>query len=254
MKHKDFLSYVRNKEIPPEPPDGTSIRGYDYRFEKGFPDNIISYWNAREECVKLGMWAIVDDIWTKVLADWIGNRIVLEIMSGPGWLAKALTKHGVRIISTDNFSWEFTGKSVYSLVLDYDAVKAVKKYFKSDILLCSWPPYENDTIVRACDVWGPDKPIIYIGEGEGGCCAPDAFFTNFREIEPRIDIPLKSWYGIHDTVMIGNWTRGQTGTSKVITSQKVCRHCGTNMNKDVKSASKILNLGLRRKISWTPKG
>ena len=73
----------------------------------------------------------------------------------------------------------------------------------ADVLLVSWPPYEDDTIIKVCRTWGPNRPIIYIGEHDGGCNAPAEFFDHFQEIDNQPNIPLMSWDGIHDYVLIG---------------------------------------------------
>jgi hypothetical protein len=212
MKETDFLYYIRNKEVPPYPPNSTVLRGkncYGILPPPDFLSNLVQKGNKRffirdEIQARFGMWAIVDKVWTKALAHWIGNRKVLEIMSGAGWLAKALKEYGVNIVATDNFSWQARDTVVYP-VEDLEAAEAVKKYIDADVLLVSWPSYKSRTIAGACNVWGCERPIIYIGELQGGCTASDSFFKFFEETEPN-DIPLRSWYGMHDTILIGHWT------------------------------------------------
>jgi hypothetical protein len=164
------------------------------------------YRNFRDECTDHGMWTVVDMTWTQKLAREIKDRSVLEIMAGGGHLAKALSAHGVDIIATDNFSWapkRHKHPPVHP-VEKMDARKAVKKYPR-DILLVSWPPYEDDTICEACDLWGTEKLIIYIGEGDGGCNATDEFFELFDIIHEKLHLP--QWEHIHDIILIGQWTR-----------------------------------------------
>jgi len=136
------------------------------------------------------------------LASWIGGRAVLEIMSGPGWLAKALHESGVQIGATDNGSWNARHSlaSILFPVMQMDCTEAVRT-IAADVLLVSWPPYGNDAICHAAELWGKDRPIIYIGEGCGGCNAPDEFFSRFSY--ERSDIPLFSWPGLHDDIYIG---------------------------------------------------
>ena len=73
------------------------------------------------------------------------------------------------------------------------------------ILVVSWPPYESNTIVEVCEEWGLERPIVYIGEDQGGCNAPDAFFDKFDKDEEAPHMPLLAWPGIHDYVAIGYW-------------------------------------------------
>lgn len=173
-------------------------------------DILFSSFQARQECTKMGMWAIIDKKWTRKLAKWINGRKCLEIMAGAGWLANALNFHGVDIIATDDYSWKDKQhknmKMVYPIE-EISGIKAVKKYNDRDILIISWPPYESEEICNVCNEWN-DKPIIYIGEGIYGCCAPESFWKNFKEIEdndPKIKIPR--WYGINDYLWIGYWNK-----------------------------------------------
>lgn len=199
MKLAEFLQYINDEEIPPEPPD--DIAAPDY-----LSKDIIAGIRGRERCCKAGMWAIVDRIWTKELATWIGKKKVLEIMAGAGWLAKALSDCGVEIIATDDFSWvgqqhQAPLAAIYP-VKQMDAIQAVRE-IKADILLISWPPYTCSTINRVCEIWGSQNPIIYIGEDDGGCNAPEEFFTCFEIIDDSLSIP--SWPCIHDRIFIGYW-------------------------------------------------
>lgn len=196
LKISDFLGYVRNFEIPPSAP---IVPDWMER-QRG---DMMDVYTARSECTKLGMWAIVDLDWTKRLAAWIDGLKVLEVMAGKGWLAKALSLHGVDIVATDNMGWtNMHADPTYLYPVEkLGARAAVTKYQDANILLVSWPPYGDIEVMKVCKAWGTNRPIIYIGEGEGGCNAPDGFFRRFREEE--IDIPLPQWDGIHDYVRIG---------------------------------------------------
>lgn len=196
LKIRKFLEYVQRFEIPPAPP---IVPGWMAKWENDFTDG----YTARRHCTKLGMWAIVDLEWTKQLAYWIDRRKVLEVMAGKGWLAKALSLHGVDIIATDSLGWsEMHRDPTYLFPVEkLGARAAVNKYQDAQILLCSWPPYGDLEIMKVAKAWGSTRPIVYIGEGQGGCNAPDGFFRRFHEEE--ISIPLPQWDGIHDYVSIG---------------------------------------------------
>ena len=203
----EFLATIRKGEISLRPPIGTSANGFNLD-----PDTWSSYYEAREECIKAGMWAIVYDEWIKELALWIGNRTCLEIMAGAGWMAKALAAHGVDIIATDDYSWEKKHSGNHNILRKYqysveelEASEATKKYQDRDILICSWPYMDNE-FANACKNW-QGKPIVYIGEGESGCTANDEFFQGFEEDESAPNIQLMCWPGIHDYIQIGTWKR-----------------------------------------------
>jgi hypothetical protein len=203
MDIKAFLDCIQQGIIPDSSPDGLTSGGRSYQklLDAGFP-----YWQAREICIKFGMWAIVDKIWTKDLAEWIGQRKVLEVMAGAGWLAKALADCGVKIMATDDYSWDKDThkeiKRVYP-IQNLHALEAIT-IIEADILLCSWPPYEDDTILQAARLWGPERPIIYIGEWNGCNTVPE-FFDHFQTI--ACQFPMVSWDGIHDHVFIGYYRK-----------------------------------------------
>jgi len=210
MNIKEYLSYVKRKEIPPRSP--AHLLNHDsWRDHNLFMQGV----KARIECVNRGMWAIVDLRWTGELAEWIRKRKVLEIMAGAGWIAKALNHHGVDIIPTDDFSWsiarkkkKYKGYEPVFPIEKLDAVGAVEKYRKAEILLISWPPFNDYTIFKACGKWGDKKPIVYIGE-IGGCNAPIEFFTKFERIEPHPRFSFPSWNGIYDRLLIGYYKKNR---------------------------------------------
>lgn len=210
MELEDFLDCIRAGEIPPEPPDGLSSGGWEFAGSLQDADSWMQYSKARRECNERGMWAIVDGIWTRELADWIGSRRVLEIMAGHGWLAKALAMHGVRIAATDSGAWESQHQlspAVFDIV-PLTAQQAIQQFGDgAEVLLISWPPCGDAVIVQAAAAWGGTRPIIYIGEGEGGRNAPQRFFDRFVP-SLDLDLPLKSWHGFHDSVLIGHYRSG----------------------------------------------
>jgi hypothetical protein len=184
--HK-FITCLIKGEIPEAPPE--ALDGYEYR----------------KIATERNMWAIVTQDWVKELAEWIGDQTVLEIMSGAGWLAKALYSEGIKILATDNYSWKHYNKKLVFDVKVLDGISAVKDFKNQyNLLLVSWPPYDKDQICRICEEWGEEKPIIYIGEHEGGCNAVDEFFQHFDFFE-TFDIP--QWFGMHDELMIGYYKK-----------------------------------------------
>lgn len=202
MNTQEFVECIKRKEVPTESPDCTSLLGH-YSFSGSFKDRAADY-SAREEIsATYGMWAIITKSFAKTLAEFIGDKRCLEIMSGAGWLAKALSEQGIKIIATDNNSWKHSQHSVFE-VLNYEASEAVETYKDSyDILICSWPPYSESRFTDACKKWGKDKLIIYIGESHEGCNANEEFFNSFHQVKTGIGI--MSWPGLHDDVMIGYW-------------------------------------------------
>jgi len=213
MQVEDFMECVYGGEIPPEPPDGLITGGWEVDSLLSDAQGYFKYSRARTECTERGMWAIVDQVWTRELADWIGQRRVLEIMAGRGWLAKALAACGVRVIATDNGEWDGSHAQAVPVfaVRPFAALEAVKTFGNEvEVLLVSWPPCGDEAICRAAEAWGGDRPIIYIGESCGGRNAPEDFFKWFHVLED-LNFPLQSWYGFHDAVLVGHYHFSSAG-------------------------------------------
>lgn len=208
IKIEEYLSYINEGEIPPYPPNGASPEGFNYMF-----DEWMSHSEARSHCCHRGLWTVIDQLWTKNLADWIGDRQCLEVMAGGGWLSKALDQHGIKITATDKMdkAWMKRHKDMNPVfpVDILDGLSAVKEYPDAEILIVCWPPYGEMDIVEIVERWGSERPIVYIGESSGGCNAPDEFFQNFVEVDEQPQIPLMSWFGIHDYVTIGFYKDGE---------------------------------------------
>lgn len=211
IKLSTFLKYIKSGTVPPAPPNIGTTDWFNGAIQRLSYDELgndfLNKWRARETCIQHGMWAIVEKGWTKKLAKWIGNRKVLEIMAGRGWLARALSEYGVEIIATDSGRWDDKHTAIENVfpVQRTDAVNAVRE-IDADVLLVSWSPYGDETITKACEAWGRGRPILYIGESTGGCNAPDSFFEHFKIDETAPEIVIPQWDGLHDRLMIGEWS------------------------------------------------
>ncbi len=210
LNTSEFIEYLDKGEIPPSPPITRWLGPEDFR--------------ARTHCTERGMWGLVYKGFASELAAWIGDRKVLEVMAGRGWLAKALSDEGVEVVATDDNSWDNKHSKAASVfpVRPMDAVEAALG-IEADVLIMSWPPYGDDIATRVLEAWGESGPIVYIGEGKGGCNAPDSFFQHWRSLSDVV-IPLASWDGLHDGVDIGCY---------VPTSHHVCKECGGWANDDL---------------------
>jgi len=76
------------------------------------------------------------------LADIIGNRNCLEIAAGDGTLSRFLRDRGVRITTTDDYSWAHA-VSYPEWVVRSEAREALSRY-APETVICSWPPAAND--------------------------------------------------------------------------------------------------------------
>ena len=159
----------------------------------------------RNLATERGMWAIVEPIWVKQLAEWIGKRRVLEVGCGAGFLARELRLLDVRMFAVDNFSMNYEHKKMepVTTIVRSDGIEAAKKTI-AEVLIISWPVQNCEFAVGVLRAWGRDRPVVYIGELWGGCTANDDFFEAFRvETQGEAAIHLPIWEGMHDTLSIG---------------------------------------------------
>ena len=173
-----------------------------------YPDNILEWWWLRSIITtKYNMWALVDKEWPRIFTAVIPSGAkVLEVMAGAGWLSKAMRMQNIDVVAVDSNIYGGKAPKVTDVIVA-DAVNYVKENEKDyDILLCSWPTYNNSTMYEIAKAWGAKKTIIYIGEGIGGCTADDAFHANFVEDETY---SLPQWSGIHDYIYIGRYNTSQ---------------------------------------------
>lgn len=141
-------------------------------------------------------YAPVSKSWIEPLSKWIGNRKCLEVMSGVGCLAKALTDCGIDVIPTDNFEWKKPkGGSImewndrmYCDVENIDAVSAVKKYGKDvGVVIMSWAD-TNDIAIQVLETMrkaNEDLIMIYIGEEDNNCPENIYFHDSIVKIEDK---------------------------------------------------------------------
>ncbi len=140
----------------------------------------------------------------KDLVGWLGGRSVLEVAGGVGHLSYWLRKGGIEITCTDNKTW-VPFMTYRPSVEELGAVEAVKKYSNVDVVLLSWPLYDEPL---AHDVWQAMKPgqiLLYIGEGWGGCTGDDKFHEVIgteMEISESLNINKLTFSGLHDWVSL----------------------------------------------------
>ena len=199
MNLQKALESYQQKKIP------DTIEG------EGYENNIYSTFKLRQEFTEdMGIWCLVAQDWVDLMVEkWMVGKRVLEVIGGTGLLAKAIRKtHKCkRVVVTDDLSWEKKGitdiVNFDTEVIEMDAVESIEVYgWESDVLVMSWMPYDQPLAYKVMQAWGKSKPIVFIGEGQGGCTADDAFFNGFRE-EDYLDIP--QFAGLHDYVSMGYW-------------------------------------------------
>lgn len=177
------------------------------------PHQTVSSYIQKEEWNMKGMYAFVSWRWVNPLAEWIGNRKVLEVMAGAGWLAKALRERGIDIIATDSHEWQRTLKwELVTKVVEMGANTAIALYGKEiDIMVISWPYMDNDAYraIKMLYKVNPRAVVIFIGQYGGGITANERFFEHFEILNDpkfeRMADQYEPWFFLSDRPYLGKY-------------------------------------------------
>lgn len=159
-------------------------------------------------------WSIPDPISLEFVASHLGARAI-EIGAGTGYYASMLAQHGTHVIcydshppqrSTENWWCSPAGskrllgqlRPVYQEVYWGGPGKAA--HYTYPLFLC-WPPMSG-MAYKTLKAYAGNK-LVYIGEGNGGCTADEAFFElldrRWNEIDSHQPV---QWSGIHDEITV----------------------------------------------------
>lgn len=143
---------------------------------------------------------------------WIGEQLagqsVVEIGAGSGYWAWQLRQAGTQVTAYDPHRPSpenpFVKHRTYIDVIEGDHTAAAR-HPEAALMLC-WPSYGATFATRALAAYR-GSTVIYIGEGEGGCCAEDEFHQALeRDFEPGGVSPFHvTWPGIHCNLTV--WRR-----------------------------------------------
>lgn len=132
-------------------------------------------------------WSIPSPGDIRWISDLAAGRGIVEIGAGAGYWAWQLAQVGVDVAAYDphapGVDNEFAKHGPYHPVRSGDHT-AVALHPDRVLMLC-WPSYGEPFAKEALHHYTGDT-VIYIGEGEGGCCADDRFHRilrrDFKEI------------------------------------------------------------------------
>lgn len=161
----------------------------------------------RTELTSRYSWTVTDPATVDFVVEYAGGMVV-DPMAGSGWWAHLLTEAGVTVLASDENPPDGTEANTWHRydahvpVGRSDAADAVSLAPVGATLLLSWPPYDGDPGYRALKAYRGDR-VIYIGEGEGGCCGDDNMFQFLRdEWDEVAEHRPVQFYGLHDFVTV----------------------------------------------------
>jgi hypothetical protein len=165
---------------------------------------------TRTSLVKQYAWAIPSNqtlVWIR--KRFLGQEFV-EIGAGRGYWAWMLEQVGIPTVAYDeklvalgeeNGYFKDGGDRTFHDVMR-GGPEAAARHSDKVLFLC-WPPYDNDLAVECLRAYQGDT-LVYVGEGDGGCCANDDFFRELEEGWDEIDChdDMIQWSGIHDYLWV----------------------------------------------------
>ena len=202
-------------EMPKNTVDTSGLHPFSEEYLQAKTYGFQNEFHLKNAYNEAGMYTFVSLRWIVPFAKWIGERKVMEVMAGRGFLSKALREQGITVHASDNFSWPVrTWSETVTDVIKMDALEAVEKHGKEyDILIMGWP-YMDDTayrIIKRLYEVNPRALVVYIGEPSGGCTADELFFEHFDMIvdEKFIEAAMyyQSWEAIHDGLYLGRYKK-----------------------------------------------
>lgn len=128
--------------------------------------------------LQYGIWSLPNLKTAHLIKEKLHAKTALEIMAGNAYWSKALNSVGVKTTATDNLEWaktSNTGSQIFEKVEDLDAVRAIKKYPKTDVIICSWSPNFGQSDLAVVKTWKncSDAHLLFIGEKDGATNSPE---------------------------------------------------------------------------------
>ncbi len=172
---------------------------------------------GRNELCRQYTWAIPDPVTLEFVATWL-KPSAIEMGAGVGYWAWQLSQLGIDIIAFDQVPPQIKSGNHYHSPRNEKEGKlqdetrpvffevregmpeTLKEHTERVLFLC-WPPMSE--MALECLEHYRGKRLVYIGEGNGGCTASEAFFEKLVQEwdEVASHRPIQ-WSGIHDYVNV----------------------------------------------------
>jgi len=153
-----------------------------------------------------GMWAYTPRPFISDLAEFVGDRSVLEVMAGNGYISKGLRDAHKTVYATDSQTWTAeneTGRHPLTTIEPLNALDAFAKYGQEvGVVVMSWSPdglpldWELLQAMRAANT---DVDFVVIGEPHGATGSKH-FWDNAEFIENAATRKLNRHYTAIDLI------------------------------------------------------
>ena len=172
--------------------------------DSGFIDCLKEFYKRTYFTENYG-WSVPSEDAIDKIVKFAYDKRILEVGAGYGLWAKLLQEKNLEVKATDLIK----GRKTYSMdgnsftdIEDIEAFEAVTTYSEYEVLMLSWPPYDNPMAFKCLEEFKGDK-LIYIGENRSGCTANEDFFDLLESKWKEKDvIHIPQWEGIHDYLFL----------------------------------------------------
>jgi len=159
-------------------------------------------WTVREEYTQHVGWSLLTMDTALQLANICYGRRVADLGCGAGYLTYVLRKLGVEDITA--YDMELHPHPFIEDIQQVDYTNIDLSQY--DVILLSWPPYDEPQAALVAARIQPHQLLIYQGEGYGGCTGDDAFhsmlrsdFSSVEEFTVNLNARHLNFHGIYDS-------------------------------------------------------
>lgn len=166
------------------------------------PMSFQQQWDTREEYTQHVGWSLLTMETALQLANICYGRRVADLGCGTGYLTHVLRKLGVEDVTAYDTTIHPHPFIEDIQQADYTNVD-LSQY---DVILLSWPPYNEPQATLVATRIQPHQLLIYQGEGNGGCTGDDNFhrmlrsdFVNVTEFTVNLNARHLTFTGLYDS-------------------------------------------------------
>lgn len=155
----------------------------------------------RNKLVLAYSWAVPNREALGAIAQYTPNNEVVEMGAGTGYWAYLLSQMSITVYAWDKNPYHNRHCDAHWGDVMPGGPEKLSRFSNIPMLLV-WPPYDDDMATKSLLAY-KGNTLIYVGEGEWGCCANDSFFDalhcEWKEVE-NIEIP--QFQCIHDSMSV----------------------------------------------------
>ena len=166
--------------------------------------DIYDYSNAfetRRKFCRTHAWAVPCKEAIDVLVE---HSPLIEIGAGKGYWAWLASKAGADILAFDllpNDNHYCDGSVPPWFLVQHGGASAVSAHPGRTLFMC-WAPYQAP-MASACLGRYKGEKLIWVGEGDGGCCGDDRFWKMIEDgWEETRSVNLPNWTGVRDYLSV----------------------------------------------------